>query len=112
MPRLRNARTGVVVNVDDDTASRLDSDWKPFEHGTSTPDGNDDSPAGEVKAPKGNASREAWFTHATDVLGLDVPENATQKQIRALVAAAAAESTEDEGDEDEDDEGDNEEAGQ
>ncbi|MCG7284969.1 hypothetical protein MHY85_03150 [Cellulomonas sp. ACRRI] len=111
MPRLRNSRTGVVVNVDDDTASRLDKDWKPFEHGTSTPDGSD-SHSGEVKAPKGNASREAWFAHATDVLGLDVPEDATQKQIRALVAEAAAESTEDE-DDDSDDEGiEDEEAGQ
>lgn len=29
--RLINSRTGVVVRVDDDTASRLDGDWKPVE---------------------------------------------------------------------------------
>lgn len=31
MPRLRNRNTGVVVNVDDDTAARLDSAWQPAE---------------------------------------------------------------------------------
>jgi len=27
MPRLRNTRTGVVVNVDDGTAARLSAEW-------------------------------------------------------------------------------------
>lgn len=29
MGRLRNSLTGVVVNVDDETASRLNSEWEP-----------------------------------------------------------------------------------
>lgn len=29
MPRLRNTETGVVVNVDDATASRLGREWAP-----------------------------------------------------------------------------------
>jgi len=29
MPRLRDTRTGVVVNVDDDTASRLGTAYEP-----------------------------------------------------------------------------------
>lgn len=109
MPRLRNAGTGVVVNVDDDTASRLGQGWEPFERGTThTPD-DAGSPSGQTKAPKGNASREAWLAHATDVLGLDVPQDATQKQIRALVAAAAETPQGEAADSDEDD---HEEAGQ
>ena len=28
MPRLINSETGVVVNVDDDTAARLNAEWK------------------------------------------------------------------------------------
>lgn len=31
MPRLRNRATGVVVNVSDETASRLGSDYEPVE---------------------------------------------------------------------------------
>jgi len=31
MPRLRNSVTGVVVNVDDVTAGRMNSEWKPAE---------------------------------------------------------------------------------
>lgn len=31
MPRLRNDKTGVVVNVDDATAGRLGGDWSPVE---------------------------------------------------------------------------------
>lgn len=29
MPRLRNAQTGVVVNVADETVGQLGSDWEP-----------------------------------------------------------------------------------
>ena len=29
MPKLRNKKTGVVVNVDDVTAARLGSEWRP-----------------------------------------------------------------------------------
>lgn len=36
-------------------------------------------------APKGNASREAWAEYA-ESLGIDVPQDAKQKDIRALVA--------------------------
>jgi len=31
MPRLRNAATGVVVNVSDETAAALGTDYKPVE---------------------------------------------------------------------------------
>ena len=34
MPRLRNSLTGVVVNVDDETAGRLNSEWEPAESGS------------------------------------------------------------------------------
>ena len=29
MPRLKNVSTGAVVNVSDDTAARLGSEWEP-----------------------------------------------------------------------------------
>lgn len=37
MPRLRNTTTGVVVNVDKDTADRLGSGWVPVEEKASEP---------------------------------------------------------------------------
>lgn len=46
-------------------------------------DGGTDGAGGR---PKGNASREDWADHATS-LGIDVPVDAKQKDIRDLVAA-------------------------
>lgn len=38
-------------------------------------------------SPKGNATREEWAAHAAE-LGVEVPEGAGQREIRALVATA------------------------
>lgn len=47
MPRLRNTTTGVVVNVDDETAAQLGQGWEPA----------DAKDAGSTKRPtRGRAS--------------------------------------------------------
>ena len=51
MARLRNKATGVVVNVSEETAARLDG----YEPADAKPDNG---------APAGNASREAWADYA------------------------------------------------
>lgn len=109
MPRLRNRRTGVVVNVDDDTASRLGADWvdpkAPAEAPKApvepvlTPDGASKgepaSPAPE--APHGNAGRAKWAEYA-DSLGVEYSEGddkvAIQAAIDAHVPAAGGDGTE------------------
>ena len=49
MPRLRSAVTGVVVNVSDEKAERLGTDWVAF-----------DQPAAEEKpAPRKRASKSS-----------------------------------------------------
>lgn len=48
-------------------------------------DGEDEGESGQ---PKGNASREDWAAYAESI-GIAVPEDAKQKDIRDLVAAAA-----------------------
>ncbi|NKY08939.1 hypothetical protein [Cellulomonas hominis] len=90
MPRLRNKRTHVVVNVDDATAAGLDgSEWRPVdEKPKKVKDAGDTEPAGEPKAPKGNASAGAWTKHAVS-LGIEVPEGASRDEVKALVAAHA-----------------------
>lgn len=47
---------------------------------------SDKTPDGRA-APKGNASTEEWAAHAKSK-GIEVPEDAKQKDIRELVAAA------------------------
>lgn len=43
MPRLRNAKTGVIVNVDESTAAQLGDDW-------SAADAKAQSPVAETEA--------------------------------------------------------------
>lgn len=80
MPRLRHAQTGVVVSVDDDTASRLDANW-----------GDADTvpvPASSSGEPRGNGSREEWAAYA-DSLGVTYGPEAKRGDIKDAIAAAA-----------------------
>lgn len=84
MPRLRNSKTGVVVNVDEAAAARLGTEWVPASKGAApTP-----PPVPEVAAPKGNASREAWAAYA-DTVGVAYPDEAKRDEIKTLVGALA-----------------------
>lgn len=103
MPRLRHAQTGVVVNVDDDAASRLDANWgdadtvpvppvpgpastpAPSTPALSTPAPTPASPSGE---PRGNGSREEWAAYA-DSLGVTYDPEAKRGDIKDAIAAAA-----------------------
>lgn len=84
MPRLRNRKTGVVVNVDDGTASKLGRDWVAVEKAATRPAVEDDG------TPRGNASRDEWAAYA-ESLGIDVPDEAKRDEIKDLVTAAAEE---------------------
>lgn len=57
---------------------------KGFTVGAHLLNGDSDEPMGG--RPKGNGSREDWADYATS-LGIDVPGDAKQKDIRDLVAA-------------------------
>ena len=92
MPRLRNAQTGVVVNVDDDTASRLDQNWGdadtvPAPVNPAAP-GAPAAPAAGSGGPRGNASREDWAAYA-DSLGVTYDPEAKREDIKEAIAAAA-----------------------
>jgi hypothetical protein len=73
MPRLVNAVTGVVVNVDEETAKGLDREWSsagepaPTSEGKEpeTPPANADETPSEPEAPAGNASLAEWQAYAT-----------------------------------------------
>lgn len=103
---LQFALWGSVVNVADDDLERFDrlngpepevedqsGEPEPEVDGDPQDDGetgeSDDGPGSEPdgKAPRGNASREAWAVYAT-TLGIAVPDDAKQGDIKALVAAA------------------------
>ena len=83
MPRLRNTRSGVVVNVDDDTASRLDGEWVDADRAL-TPTA---STAPADGAPRGNGTREEWASYA-DSLGVAYGAEAKRADIKAAIAAA------------------------
>lgn len=94
MPRLRNARTGVVVNVDEATAESLDSaEWVDPDL-VATPSS---SQAPADGAPRGNGSREEWAAYA-DSLGVEYGPEAKRADIKAAIAAADDEGDDDEGD--------------
>ncbi|MFD6093980.1 hypothetical protein ACFWGN_17840 [Oerskovia sp. NPDC060338] len=108
MGRLVNARTGVIVNVDDETAQGLGPEWRDAEE-TKAADG-------ELAVPRGNARAEVWAAYA-EALGVEVPEGAKRDAIKTAIAAATEDADDDLGDEgdhvdadndlgDEDDEGD------
>ena len=50
MPRLRNSRTGVVVNVGNDVAARLSGEWDPIQAPKPQPE-QDDKPEPPKAAP-------------------------------------------------------------
>lgn len=91
MGRLINARTGVIVNVDDETAESLGAEWRDAEAASAD---------GELTAPRSNARTELWAAYA-EALGVEIPEGAKRDAIKAAIAAAAEEP-----DDDPDDEGD------
>lgn len=91
MPRLRHARTGVVVNVDDDTASRLDANWGDANTVPvpATPSASPaPAPSGPPSEPRGNGSREEWAAYA-DLLGVPYDPEAKRGDIKDAIAAAA-----------------------
>jgi len=83
--RLRNTSTGVVVRVDDATATRLGADWQPAD-APAAPVAAETGPA--VARPRGNASRAAWAAYA-DAVGVEYGEDATRNEIKAAVAATS-----------------------
>lgn len=90
MARLTSTVTGVVVNVDDETASALGPEWvAECEAGevpaSEVPDPEDD---GDPAEPKGNAGRDAWAEYA-DSLGVEYAEDAKREDIKAAIVAAA-----------------------
>ena len=98
MGRLVNARTGVIVNVDDETAQGLGPEWRDADETTSAD--------GELAMPRGNARAEVWAAYA-EALGIEVPEGAKRDAIKAAIAAATDDSDDDPGaDDDLGDEGD------
>lgn len=98
MPRLRHAQTGVVVNVDDDTASRLDANWgdadkvpvpaAPTPASTPAPSTPAPAPVSPSGEPRGNGSREEWAAYA-DSLGVTYDPEAKRGDIKDAIAAAA-----------------------
>lgn len=98
MPRLRHAQSGVVVNVDDETASRLDANWgdadkvpvpaTPAPATTPAPSTAAPAPATASGEPRGNGSREEWAAYA-DSLGVTYDPEAKRGDIKDAIAAAA-----------------------
>lgn len=102
MPRLRNVRSGVVVNVDDVTAASLDgAEWVDPDLAVTRADSQ--APAGG--APRGNGTREEWAAYA-DSLGVEYGPEAKREDIKAAIAAADDEGDGGEGDGDDDPAGD------
>lgn len=72
MPRLINSVTGVVVNVDDETAKTLGREWsakgKAPKADKSAPDPAGDgsqTPPSDPEPPAGNAGLTEWQAYAT-----------------------------------------------
>lgn len=91
--RLRHA-SGAIVEVSEEKAARLgwpsaDPAPAPTPDKVETPDTEKSDPAGEasekVGPPSGNASRKVWAEYAAS-LGINVPDDAKQSDIKALVA--------------------------
>ena len=62
MPRLINSVTGVIVNVDEETAENLGPEWSEKGETGKPDEGSDGSPSGK---PAGNASLADWQAFAT-----------------------------------------------
>lgn len=76
MPRLRNAITGVIVNVDDKTADQLNKDWKPY--GGSKPKSETPDSSWKVADLKEHAEEN----------GIDLGEATKKEDILAAITAA------------------------
>lgn len=77
MARYRNSVTRVVVNVDEDTASQLNKDWKPF-------DGS------KPKSDNPDASwKVAELKDYADENGIDLGEATKKEDLLAAIAAAS-----------------------
>lgn len=91
MPRLRHARTGVLVSVDEETAAGLGVEWGDPDAVAVTdppsPIGADGLPVLTDGAPRGNASRAEWAAFA-DSLDVDYPEDAKRSEIKAAIVAS------------------------
>ena len=71
MPRLINSVTGVIVNVDEETAKHLGRDWsakgkapKGDKPAPETPSNGAPVPLAGPEAPAGNASLAEWQAYA------------------------------------------------
>lgn len=77
MPRLRNAVTGVIVNVDHKTADQLNKAWKPL-------DGS---------KPKSDTPDASWkvaeLKAYADENGIDLGEATKKEDILAAITAAS-----------------------
>lgn len=68
MPRLINSVTGVIVNVDEETAKNLGSEWSAKgKSAVSSETSGDNSQTGQTSSskPAGNASLADWQAYAT-----------------------------------------------
>lgn len=81
MIRLRNAKTGVQIHVDDATAATLTADWKPLTAQTDPP------PAGSAGSRPTNAKQ--WRALAAE-LGVQIPKGAKVAEVKAAVEAHEA----------------------
>lgn len=81
MIRLRNAKSGVQIHVDDATAATLTADWKPLTAQTAPP------PAGSEGSRPTNAKQ--WRALAAE-LGVQIPKGAKVAEVKAAVEAHEA----------------------
>jgi hypothetical protein len=90
MGRLTSKVTGVVVNVDDETASALGPEWVAESEASEAPVDETAEPQsdGDPVEPKGNGTREAWAAWA-DHLGVEYSEDDKREDIKAAIEAAA-----------------------
>lgn len=87
MIRLRNVDTGVQVNVDEETASRLPGRWEPVE-----PAAGGAASASPVPVGARPKNRKQWVALAAE-LGVEIPDKATVAVIKDAIAAHEATAT-------------------
>ena len=90
MGRLTSTVTGVVVNVDDESASTLGPEWVAEGEVIEAPSAEAPEPGGDgdPAEPRGNATRDAWAEYA-DSLGVEYAEDDKREDIKAAITAAA-----------------------
>lgn len=67
MPRLVNSQTGVIVNVDEETAKNLGPEWSAKDKSAAASETTGDTPQTGQSSdkPAGNASLAEWQAYAT-----------------------------------------------